>query len=313
MRNAFADELCKLETEDPRVMLLSGDIGNNLFNTFKKAYPDRFLNSGAAEAGMTGVAAGLALCGLRPITYTIAAFNPGRCAEQIRLDLALHNLPVVVVGVGAGLSYSSLGPTHHSLEDIAWLRAIPGMSILCPSDAVTTRCALRAALKHSGPTYLRLGKKNEPVVYAKEPEFAIGKSLEVKPWGRVCLVSVGTMLPVALDAASLLDSRGITAGVLDLLSVKPLDTAILAKIFAEVDLVVVVEEHVPAGGAWSAVAEWLSQQGAQRARLLRCGTEDTFFTEGGGQDWARKHFGLTGGGVADRVAAAIETNDGIDL
>lgn len=312
MRNAFADELCKLAAEDAQVMLLSGDIGNNLFNTFKKAYPDRFLNCGAAEAGMTGVAAGLALCGLRPITYTIAAFNPGRCAEQIRLDLALHNLPVVVVGVGAGLSYSSLGPTHHSLEDIAWMRAIPGMSILCPSDAVTTRCALRAALKHDGPTYLRIGKKNEPVVYAQEPDYAIGKSLVVKPWGRVCLVSVGTMLPVALEAANLLYAKDITAGVLDLQSVKPLDTGTLTKLFAEVDMVAVVEEHVPAGGAWSAVAEWLSQQATQRAKLLRCGTEDAFFTEGGGQGWARKHFDLTDEGIAMRVEAAIQITCGID-
>lgn len=310
MRNAFADELCKLAAVDSRVMLLSGDIGNNLFNTFKKICPNQFLNCGAAEAGMTGVAAGLALCGLRPVTYSIAAFNPGRCAEQVRLDLALHNLPVVVVGVGAGLSYSSLGPTHHSLEDIAWMRPIPGMSILCPSDAVSTRCALRAVLKHDGPTYLRLGKKNEPVVYEQEPDFAIGKSLPVKPWGCVCLVSVGTMLPTVLEAAALLDAQGISAGVLDLLSVKPLDVDMLEKIFAEVDLVAVVEEHVPAGGAWSALAEWLSQQPARKARLLRCGTEDAFFTEGGGQGWARKHFGLTAEGVAERVAAVLNAGAG---
>ena len=301
MRNAFADELVNLAEADKSIVLLSGDIGNNLFNTFKSRFPTRFLNCGAAEAGMTGVAAGMALSGLRPVSYTIAAFNPGRCAEQVKLDICLHNLPVVVVGVGAGLSYASLGPTHHSLEDIAWMRTLPNMTIICPGDAVEARCALRSALAHPGPVYLRLGKKNEPVVHKNTPDFQIGRAICIQEGSDACILSVGTLLPVALEAAGLLSEKGVDVGVYSLHTVKPLDTALLERIFSTVKLVLVLEEHGPAGGAWSAVAEWLAEHPALPGRLLRCGTEDVFFTQGGGLDWAREHFGLTAQSVAQNL------------
>src|SRR5215467_4329085 len=144
MRNAFADELTKLGSEEPCVVMLSGDIGNRLFDKFKDRHPGRFLNCGVAEANMTGVAAGMAMCGLRPVAYTITPFVTTRCLEQIRVDVCYHNLPVTIVGVGAGLSYASLNATHHSCEDVAFLRALPNMSIVCPADPVEVRCSLKA-------------------------------------------------------------------------------------------------------------------------------------------------------------------------
>ena len=136
MRNAFAAELVELATMDERIVLLSGDIGNRLFNNFKRECPNRFVNCGVAEANITGMAAGMAMCGLRPITYTISTFNTYRCLEQIRIDICYHNLPVTIVGVGAGLSYAGLGATHQSLEDITMLRMLPNMTVICPGDAV---------------------------------------------------------------------------------------------------------------------------------------------------------------------------------
>src|SRR2546430_5284860 len=164
MRNAFATEITSLASEDERLVLLSGDIGNKLFDGYKEKFPERFFNCGVAEANMMGMAAGMALSGMRPITYTITPFTTTRCFEQIRVDVCYHNVPVIIVGVGGGLSYASLGATHHSCEDIALLRMLPNMTVICPGDAIEVRGALRAALRHDGPVYIRLGKKGEPIV-----------------------------------------------------------------------------------------------------------------------------------------------------
>ena len=180
MRAAFADEIEKLASEDRRIVLLSGDIGNRMFGTFKDKFPDSFYNCGVAEANMTGMAAGMALCGLRPVTYTITAFNTARVLEQIRLDVCYQNLPVIIVGVGGGLSYASLNATHHALEDIAFLRVLPNMTVICPGDAWEVRAAIKAAIKINGPVYIRMGKKGEPLVHKSLPNLKIGEGLLVK-------------------------------------------------------------------------------------------------------------------------------------
>src|SRR6266850_1904913 len=166
MRNAFAAEITALAGEDQRVILLSGDIGNRLFDDYKIRAPGRFFNCGVAEANMIGVAAGMAMCGLRPVAYSITPFVTTRCLEQIRTDVCYHEAPVTIVAVGAGLSYSGLGPTHHSCEDISFLRSIPNMVVICPGDAFEVRAALRAAMQQDRPVYIRMGKKGEPVVHA---------------------------------------------------------------------------------------------------------------------------------------------------
>lgn len=146
MRNAFAAEVTEIANANENVVLLSGDIGNKLFDRYKEVAPDRFFNCGIAEANMIGTAAGMAMCGLKPIVYTIVPFITTRCLEQIKIDLCYHNAPVVVVGVGGGLSYAGLGATHHSFEDIAILRVLPRMKVVCPGDPVEVRLAVRAAL-----------------------------------------------------------------------------------------------------------------------------------------------------------------------
>src|SRR5712691_8753697 len=162
MRNAFADEITKLGADDTRVVLLSGDIGNKLFDKFKQQAGNRFLNCGVAEANMMSIAAGMALSGLRPVIYTITPFTTTRCFEQIRVDVCYHKAPVIIVGTGSGLSYADLGPTHHSCEDMAILRTRPGMTVLAPADSTELRLALRQALSLGGPVYMRIGKKGEP-------------------------------------------------------------------------------------------------------------------------------------------------------
>jgi transketolase len=305
MRNAFAAELTALAAEDQRVVLLSGDIGNRLFNKYKECFGERFFNCGVAEANMTGVAAGMALCGLRPITYTITPFNTTRCLEQIKIDICYHNLPVVIVGVGSGLSYAGLGATHHSCEDIAFLRALPNMTVVCPGDVWEVRLALRGAISHGGPVYIRLGKKNEPVIHEQAPDFALGKAIPIRPGKDICLLSTGNMLPIAMQAAGEIDNRGASAAVVSFHTIKPLDEDLLAALFSKFKVVATIEEHSLLGGFGSSVAEWLVDQAPQPARLCRIGIEDQFLHEAGGQDYARQLCGLTPANIARKTLALL--------
>lgn len=305
MRNSFADEITRLAERDERVVLLSGDIGNKLFDGFKAKAPDRFFNCGVAEANMMGMAAGLAMSGLRPVVYTIAPFTTTRVMEQIRVDVCYHDVPVVIVGVGSGLGYASLGATHHSCEDMAMLRSLPGMSVLAPADPLEVRGALRAALSHDGPSYLRIGKKGEPNVHREVPKIEIGRSLVVRDGVDVCLLAVGVMLPVALEAAEALAQRGISARVVSVVSVKPLDKGVLKDALTRFPVVATIEEHSLIGGFGGAVAEWSVDNGPFAARLLRMGTADAFPHEAGETDHAREANGLSVAHIVERISKAL--------
>jgi transketolase len=305
MRNAFAEEITQLASADQRIVLLSGDIGNRLFDAFKAKCPGRFHNCGVAEANMVGVAAGLALAGLRPVCYTIAPFVTYRCMEQIRLDLCYHHLPVVIVGTGAGLAYASLGATHHSCEEVGMLRLLPGMTVLAPGDPMEARACLRAALAHAGPSYLRIGKKGEKAVHPKVPEASIGSSFVIRAGRDVGLLVAGVLLPNALAAAERLAERGISAEVVSCPTIKPLDRDLLGRMFARFPLVAALEEHGILGGFGGSIAEWLSEQPKPRGRLIRLGTPDEFLHETCDQDEAHEKFGLTGDAIASRLAAEL--------
>lgn len=306
MRNAFAAAITELAAADPRVAVLSGDIGNRLFDGFKQRFADRFYNCGVAEANMTSMAAGMAMCGLRPFTYTITPFATTRAMEQIRIDCCYHNVPVTIVGTGSGLSYASLGPTHHSLEDVAFLRALPNMTVLCPADATEVRLAVAAVLKLDGPAYIRLGKKGEPTVHASEPEFSIGRGIIVQEGTDVCLLGMGNMVSTAVETAKLLAGHGVSARTVSMHTVKPLDEELLADAFTRFPLVVVIEEHSRVGGLGGAVAEWLAAQYPHPAgRLLALGTPDAFPGVSGGQRHARQRFGLTAEAIAERVLEGL--------
>ena len=305
MRNAFAKQITELAQCDERVVLLSGDIGNRLFDDLKAKCPDRFFNCGVAEANMIGMAAGMAMSGLRPVCYTITPFITYRCLEQIRIDVCYHHVPVVIVGTGAGLSYASLGATHHSCEEMGMLRLLPGLAVIAPADAMEVRGALKAALNHPHPVYIRIGKKGEPVIHKTEPEFHIGKAIPVRDGKDVCLLCAGTMLSVGLETADLLTAQDVSAKVVSFHTIKPLDEAALASAFAAFKLVVTMEEHSVLGGLGGSVAEWLADHSPAKARLLRCGTADEFLHETAEQEEAREHFGLTAAAMASRIKKSL--------
>jgi transketolase len=301
MRNAFAAAVTELGDQHPELVMLAGDIGNRLFDGFKERHPNRFYNCGVAEANMTGVAAGLAASGLRPITYTITPFNTVRCLEQIRLDVCYPNLPVIIVGTGSGLSYAELGATHHSMEDIAILRTLPNMHVVCPADPIEVKLALADALRLGRPTYIRLGKKGEPKIHPTPPALTIGRGIVMREGQDVAILSVGNMLATALEAADALAAKGCSTEVVSMHTVKPLDEALLAAAFAERKLVVVLEEHGLAGGAGSAVLEWGSARRVDLRKLLCIAGPDRFLGGCGDQQEARAALGLTAADIVPRV------------
>jgi transketolase len=248
----------------------------------------------------------MAMNGLRPIAYTITPFITTRCLEQIRVDVCYHDVPVTIVGVGAGLSYASLGPTHHSCEDIALLRALPNMAVVCPGDAVEVRLAIRAGLQRTSGMYVRLGKKGEAVIHRSPPTFAIGKAITLRPGHDVCILSTGNMLPEALAATELLGECGIRAELVSFHTVKPLDVDYLEDAFDRFPLVVTIEEHSRLGGFGAAVAEWLADQPRRTASLCRFATADEFLHEAGEQEHARHHFGLTASQMAQAIQARLQ-------
>ena len=300
MRNAFADEVTQLAKQDPRVVLLSGDIGNKLFDDFKQVDPARFLNCGIAEANMMGVAAGMALSGFRPIIYTITPFTTTRCFEQIRVDVCYHEAPVIIVGTGSGLSYTELGPTHHSLEDMAILRTLPGMKVIAPCDASELRFALRAALQQDNPVYIRIGKKGEPDVQSHLSSITLGKASVVREGHKVAILSAGTVMCEALKAADMLKEHGITAEVASFHTIKPLDEEYLQKTVDNFELIVTLEEHGMIGGLYGAVAEWYVKTEA-KIPLLGIGTPDEFMHDIGTQEYARKKYGLVAENIVTRI------------
>lgn len=306
MRNAFADEITKMAATDPRLVLLSGDIGNRLFDKLRAQSPERFMNCGVAEANMMGVAAGMASTGLRPIVYTITPFTTTRCYEQIRVDVAYHEAPVIIVGTGAGLAYAELGATHHSLEDLAILRCLPGMQVFAPTDANDLRGTLRAAIKSDRPTYIRIGKKGEKPYFTEVPEVAIGKFRVLKPGARIALLVAGTLIHEAAAAAEAITAQtGITCELVSAACIKPLDEAYLADAARRFEVLVTVEEHGVTGGLGAAVTEFVSGQ-PYRPLIVRIGTPDAFMHDLGTQEWARTQFGLDAEGIAKKVLTAIK-------
>ena len=306
MRDRFARALTEAAIKRNDVCLLSGDIGNRMFDQFKEVAPDRFFNCGIAEANMMSIASGMALSGLKPVVYTITPFTTTRCLEQIKIGVAYHEAPVVIVGTGSGLSYAELGATHHSLEDIAILRSLPGLNIVCPADADELSGALDVALNLDSPTYIRLGKKGETRVNGAGSTFGIGKANILKGGSDMLLIGIGPILNEVLTASNILEEVSISTGVVNLGSVKPLDKKLLESMAKKYKKWISIEEHSIIGGAGSALIQWLSEEGHYDVKVKLLGTPDSFIHELGDQRYTRKLLGLTGEEIAKSVQSFEE-------
>lgn len=272
MRGAFAEQLCELAHRHDDIVLVYGDLGFSVLETFRDRFPDRSFNAGVAEQNMMGMAAGLASAGKTVVTYSITNFAVTRCLEQFRNDVCYHALPVIAVSVGAGVAYGSQGYTHHGIEDIGFTRTLPNIAVVSPGDPLETRWALRRLVERRGPASLRLGRGGEPAVHAEEPAGALKEAILVRPCGRdITFLAHGSVLPAAWEAARRLSEMGNDVGLASMPCVEPMDwdTVFLAAQTSR--LVMSVEEHVPEAGFGGAVAEVLAGMTGQRATLLRAG------------------------------------------
>ncbi len=301
MRQAFIETLEELAAKDKNIFLLNGDLGFSVLENFAAKYPERSLNMAVSEANMVGAAAGLALSGKTPFVYSIIPFVTARVFEQVRNDCVLQGANVKIVGVGSGLTYGQLGPTHHAIEDIALMRVLPTMTVLCPGDPAEARALTEAAAKIKGPVYLRIGKKGEPVVHEKPPKLKVGKGLLVQNGKDITLVATGNMLYHAREAAKLLKEKGVSARLISLHTIKPIDTEILLEAAGETKAMYTLEEHNVLGGLGSAVAEALLEGGRTPKIFYRFGIRDVITKNSGSQEYLRRLHGLMPDQIAKKV------------
>ncbi|KHA80292.1 transketolase [Janthinobacterium lividum] len=274
MRSAFSKAIVDAATADSKILLLTGDHGYALFDEFRQRCPAQFINAGIAEQNMIGVAAGLAKAGFKPIVYGLSAFVPVRVLEQIKMDVCYENLPVVFIGDGAGVVYSSLGSSHQSTEDIAMLRPIPNIQILSPSDAYEMAYVMDHALKFTAPTYIRIGKSDVGITHECLPTALMGDLLPVRIGGNpsTVLLATGAMVQTAMKLAQELDD----CAVWSMPGIKPFNHQQLLAVAATAENLVVLEEHSNVGGIGGLVAEIVSESTGAKPRVIRCGMQDRF-------------------------------------
>ena len=303
MRSLFANEITNLAEKHEDIVLLSGDIGNKMFDSFKEIAPSRFFNCGIAEANMMSMASGMALSGLRPYIYTITPFTTTRCLEQIKIGAAYHDSNVVIVGTGSGLSYAELGPTHHSLEDIAILRAIPGIRILTPSDPLELKIQLIETINLKGPTYIRIGKKGEPNLYDDSSNLGIGKANILREGRNILVLTIGPIVSEALQAVDELISKDMSIAISTMGSIRPLDINFLERMLERgYKNWVTLEEHGLVGGLGSTILEWASDRKVlDQIKLTRLGVDNKFIHKLGNQSYTRKILGIDSNGIKNAI------------
>lgn len=291
MRKAFTRTLVELAEADPRILLLTGDLGYMALEPFAERFPNRFLNAGVAEQNMVGVATGLAEAGFIPFVYSIVTFATLRPYEFIRNGPVLHRLPVRVVGVGGGFEYGPQGATHHGLEDLGVMRVQPGMAVVAAADHRQYASALRATWNLPGPVYYRIGKDDETVVPGLDGRFRVGHAELVRPGRDVCLVATGSVAVEAAAAAATLAEQGVDCGCLIVASLQPAPADDIAAALEHASLAVTVEAHYATGGLGSLVSEVVAERGL-RCRVRRCAVSTTPDGVSGSQRFMHQAHGL---------------------
>jgi transketolase len=304
LREAFGDELCRLATADPRIVVLDGDLANSTFaHRLADCRPDQFLEMGIAEQNMVGVAAGLATVGLRPWVSSFATFLTKRALDQVKVVVAQTHLPVVLVGAYSGLLNGRNGKTHQSLFDLGIMRSLPGMAVVSPCDAVELRGAMRWLAGATGPAYLRLPRDPSPIVTPDAAAFRAGVPAVLRgdPDPTVALVSTGVQSVRALDAAEIIAESGMRSVVVHLPTLVPLDERLLVEAVAPANVVITVEDGLSSGGLGGLVCEVLAEH--LPMRVVRIGLRD--YAESASNDDLLAHYGLDGPSIAERVKGIV--------
>ncbi len=308
MRGAFFRALLELAEHEDKVHLVVGDLGFGVTETFAKRFPDRFLNVGVAEQNMTGIAAGMALCGKTVFTYSIANFPILRCLEQVRNDVCCHRANVKIVAVGGGLAYGSLGSSHHATEDLAILRSLPEMVVVAPGDPAEAEAATRAVAAYRGPCYLRLGRAGERTVHSRKIDFQLGKAIQVRDGNDLTIITTGGMLETAARVSERLSAKGVQTRLLSMHTVKPLDVAAVLSAARETGAVFTLEEHSVIGGLGGAVAEVLAESNEKHVTFRRFGLPSAFCRTVGTQEFLRAQHGLSAEALAETISALFASH-----
>ncbi len=305
MRDTFIKVLEELAGSDPRIMLVTGDLGFGVFNDYREKYPEQFLNAGVAEQNMTGVATGMALEGRIVFTYSIANFPTLRCLEQIRNDACYHNADVKVVSIGGGFSYGSLGISHHATEDLAIMRSLPDITVVSPCGLWETEQATKAIINTPGTCYFRLDKSFGDDAPGKGEQFELGRPRLLRPGKVVVIFVTGGILEEVLVAVDALAADGISVAVVSVHTLKPFDDDFAVQLAKRFSRVVTVEEHTLDGGLGGMIAEVLMDNGVRLKTFLRIGLEAGFSSIVGDQKYLRKRYGLDADSIVQRIKASL--------
>lgn len=304
MKKTFFDCIFEIAQKHPEFIFIKGDTA--YIPDYQAAFPNQYLDVGIAEQNMVGVAAGMALEGKIPFTYSIINFATMRCLEQIRNDIAYHNLNVKIVSCGQGFDYGPLGATHHATEDISIMRAIPGMKIFNPCDPVETRACVYAAFQSLGPCFIRNGHGGEAILHKGGIDnFEIGKAYPLMDGDEIVICASGSIAYEALEAGRKLRADGYDVGVYSFPTIKPIDKEFLSRVLETARLVVSVEEHTVVGGFGSAVAEVVAEIYAHKARFRRIGVKDTFAHVIGSREYLKEYYGIDVKAIVSEIKANI--------
>jgi len=309
MRNSFIDAIERFAT--PETIVMTGDLGFGVLDGYRRKFPKQFINAGVAEQNLTGMAAGLALEGKKVFTYSIANFNTLRAVEQIRNDIAYHNLNVVIVAVGGGLAYGALGITHHATEDIAILRAIPNLKVIAPGDTRETFEITRRLLSENyGPVYLRLGRAGEATLHTDSSirNLEIGRILPLinNKGSKIAILSTGGMLEISKKIHDELDNINIRSSVFSVHTLKPLDSDAIFEISEKHDYIFTLEEHSRIGGLASAISESLIGKNISLSKFTQFALPSEFTSIVGDQDFLRDYYGISAEKILRRIKEIVK-------
>lgn len=303
MRKTFVRTLVELAEKDSNIYLLTADMGFGLVDPFANKYSDRFINVGVAEQNMIGIATGLALMGKIVFCYSIANFPTLRCLEQIRNDICYHNVRVHIIAGGVGLNYGALGSSHHATEDMAIMRSLPNMSVICPSDIHEAEGAVRAMYESKSPCYMRLGYYDGKTIFDNR-EYKMGKASTIVSGLDAIIITTGSMLNVSLEAVDKLNRMGIYPTLINMHTIKPIDSEAIINESRVSNIILTIEEHNLIGGLGSAVAEVIADN-SLKVKLIRMGIPDVFCTQVMDRENLLKYYSLTSDEIVKRIKNAI--------
>lgn len=302
-RDAFVAVLERLATDNPKIVAVCNDsVGSSKLGGFKAKWPDRLVNVGIAEQNMVGVGAGLANGGLLPFVCGAACFLTGRSLEQIKADIAYSNANVKLVGISSGMAYGELGPTHHSIEDFAWLRVLPNLPVIAPCDSVETAAAVEWAAAYDGPVFLRLSRVGVPDLLPAGHRFVLGQANQLRDGDAVTLIANGTLTHRMIKAAALLAAEGIEARVLNMATVRPIDVAAVVRAAQDTGAILTAEEHSVYGGLGSAIAEVVVAEAPVPMKILGV---PGIFAPTGSAEFLLDEFGMAPAAIAEAAKTLI--------